>query len=443
MNPDATSRALIHGDNTYLWHPYSPVPTPVPPVPVVRAEGLYLYTPEGTVLIDGMSSWWAACHGHRPPQLVAAAHAQLDQLSHVMFGGITHPPAVRAARLLCALANNGSDHYQRVFFVDSGSVAVEVALKMAVQYQRARGNAARDRFLTWRGGYHGDTFATMSLCDPKTGMHSMWHRLQSQVFAPPPPGRGASDSQIADYLSVMESLVDDSIAAIVVEPIVQGAGGMRFHDPAIVAGLRGICDRHGIVLIADEIATGFGRTGELFATHAAGVHADILCVGKALTGGMVSLAATVTTERIAREISQNDGALMHGPTFMANPLACAVAHAAMSMIEEGKWRSQVSAIEENLRGGLMPLAHSPAVKEVRVLGAIGVVEMARTVAMERATRICVDTGVWLRPFGRLLYTMPPFIADKEAIAAICRTMAAIVADEERRYREDAGESGRD
>lgn len=418
------SAALIDFDQRHIWHPYSPSPNPVDPVLVTGNEGIWLELADGRRVIDGMSSWWAAAFGHRHPRLVAAAHSQIDRMSHVMFGGLTHAPAVEAASKLLRLAG---EPYSKVFFADSGSVAVEVALKMAFQYQRGIGRPGRTRVLTWRRGYHGDTFATMSLCDPDGGMHSMWSgNVTSHVFAPVPPERGASQQALEAYLADFESLVDPSIAAVVVEPIVQGAGGMRFHDAALLRGLRRICDEHGLLLVADEIATGFGRTGEVFATTGAGVIADIMCVGKALTGGMMTLAATLTTDAVAAAISSpaGGGALMHGPTFMANPLATAVAGAALDLVAEGQWRPAVARIESELRQGLAGLPRA------RVLGAIGVVELDRPVDMACATRVSLDHGVWLRPFGRLVYTMPPFICSTEDIATVCAAVRAVVESEE-------------
>ncbi|MDY0114044.1 MAG: adenosylmethionine--8-amino-7-oxononanoate transaminase, partial [Corynebacterium sp.] len=400
----ASATDLAAFDAAHVWHPYGPMPSPVRALPVASAAGTRLTLADGRELIDGMSSWWAACHGHSHPRLVAAAQRQAATMSHVMFGGLTHGPAVDLSRRLLAMTDPALD---AVFFSDSGSVSVEVAIKMALQYQRAVGKPERTRLMTWRGGYHGDTRAPMSVCDPDGGMHSLWAGAWApQVFAPVPPPRGSSQQVRDGYLAGFESLVDDSVAAVIVEPVVQGAGGMRFHDHELIAGLREICDRHGLLLIADEIATGFGRTGELFATAAAGVTPDVLCVGKALTGGFLSLAATLTTREVATAISAGDGGgLMHGPTFMANPLACAIAAENLDIIAEGRWRDDVPRIEAGLRAGLEPLRTEPGVADVRVLGAIGVVEMDEPVDMARATAACVAAGVWLRPFGKLVYAM--------------------------------------
>ncbi|WP_069286913.1 adenosylmethionine--8-amino-7-oxononanoate transaminase [Corynebacterium pseudotuberculosis] len=422
----------IHFDQDHIWHPYSSMPTPVTPQFVTSAEGVYLTLSDDSKLIDAMSSWWAAAFGHGHPKLKEAAHQQIETMSHVMFGGLTHSPAIELARKLISITDNG---LEKVFFSDSGSVAVEVSMKMAYQYQRGIGHPERHRLLTWRGGYHGDTFATMSVCDPNGGMHSMWaDRVASNDFAPAPPARGASRSDIKQYLALLEEHINSSTAGIIVEPIVQGAGGMRFHDDSLIRGIRDICDRYDLVFIADEIATGFGRTGEIFATTGAGATPDILCVGKALTGGFMSLAATITTEKIAAAINTPDGggALMHGPTFIANPLACSVASAALELVIGGEWRRQVPNIEQRLLKGLLPLSESPVVADVRVLGAIGVVEMKEPVDMRLATEAAVAAGVWLRPFGRLVYTIPPFIVTDEQIDSICEAVAAVVSAEQRR-----------
>lgn len=396
-------------DAAHIWHPYAA--PGVPTFQVVNTEGAYLQLADGRQVIDGMSSWWAACHGHSHPRLVAAAKQQIDSFSHVMFGGLTHEPA---ARLTVNLMELTANEFAQVFYSDSGSVSVEVAVKMALQYSRGIGKPERTKLLTWRSGYHGDTFAAMSVCDPQGGMHSLWTGiLAEQIFAPAPPVEGASPEEHATYLAQIEQLITDEVAGIIIEPGVQGAGGMRFHDLQLVAGVRELCDKHEIVMIADEIATGFGRAGELFMTQAAGVVPDIMCVGKALTGGFMSLAATLATERIAKGMQPR--ALMHGPTFMANPLACAVAAESTAMIAEGTWRSDVSRIEAGLRAGI---------PGARVRGAIGVLEMDHEVDMVQATAAALEHGVWLRPFGRLIYTMPPYVCTDEEIARICRAVIA-------------------
>lgn len=413
-----TVQSFLDVDAKHIWHPYAAPGAPA--LPVARTEGVYLELMNGRRLIDAMSSWWAAAHGHSHPRLVAAAKGQIDRMSHVMFGGLTHEPAARLTENLMKLTRGD---FAQVFYSDSGSVGVEVALKMALQYARGTGHPERTKFLTWRSGYHGDTFGAMSVCDPEGGMHAMWEGiLARQIFAPAPPVRGASAEERAVYLREFESFIDESIAAVIIEPVVQGAGGMRFHDHELVAGVRKICDRRGILLIADEIATGFGRAGDLFTTQTAGIAPDILCVGKALTGGFMTLAATLATAKVAEGMAPR--ALMHGPTFMANPLACAVAAEATQMILDGGWRTQVPAVEEGLRRGLQAAWEIPGVADVRVLGAIGVIEMDRDVDMTRATAATVNEGVWLRPFGRLIYAMPPFIATSEEVQAICRGMCA-------------------
>ena len=418
---DISAEDIAALDARHIWHPYA---GPGEPTLVVdSAAGVHLTLADGTTLIDAMSSWWAAAHGHGHPRLKAAAAAQIERMSHVMFGGLTHEPAARLTRNLMELTRGD---FEQVFYSDSGSVSVEVAIKMALQYARGLGHPERTKMLTWRSGYHGDTFAAMSVCDPEGGMHSMWTgTLARQVFAPAPPSRGASPAERATYLHELESCITEEVAALVIEPVVQGAGGMRFHDHELVRGARDICDHHGIVLIADEIATGFGRTGDLFATQAAGVVPDIMCVGKAMTGGFMTMAATLATAKVAEGMRPR--ALMHGPTFMANPLACAVSAAATELIVEGHWREQVAGIEKQLQRGLADLAEEPGVADVRVLGAIGVVEMEREVNMAAATAAAVEQGVWLRPFGRLIYIMPPFISTADEVTQMCRGVRAAVA----------------
>lgn len=411
-------------DRKHLWHPYSPPGTLN--LEITHTDGVYLYDAAGTELVDAMSSWWSAVHGHGHPHLVEAATKQITSMSHVMFGGITHEPAARLCTQLIALTGGGLPH---VFFSDSGSVSVEVAIKMAMQYSGGIGHPERKRLLTWKSGYHGDTFETMSVSDPDTGMHSMWSGLiPQQVFAPAPPVRGSSAADRDTYLAQMESLIDPTIAAIIIEPIVQGAGGMRFHDAELVAGVRRICDRHGILLIADEIATGFGRTGQLFATLSNGITPDILCVGKALTGGFISLAATLCTAEVAAAIASpaGGGALMHGPTFMGNPLACAVASASLDLIATGAWEQQVPACQSALAAGLSGLSSVSGVRDVRVLGAIGVVEMEQPVDIPAATMAARGQGVWIRPFGRLIYVMPPYISTAENLQRICAGVGAAI-----------------
>jgi len=384
---------------------------------------------DGRELIDGMSSWWCAIHGYRHPALDAAITSQLGRMAHVMFGGLTHEPAVRLARRLLELAPQELD---AVFFADSGSVSVEVAIKMSLQFQRGQGRPERTRLLTVRGGYHGDTFGAMAVCDPVGGMHSMFTGvLAEHVFAErPPDGFDAPlDEGWAEHVRALAERHAGELAAIVVEPVVQGAGGMRFHSPACVKLLRELCDEHGLLLVLDEIASGFGRTGALFACEHAGVSPDVMCLGKALTGGYMTLAATLCTRRVADAISAGEGGgLMHGPTFMANPLACAVALASLELLEGGGgaagWREQVPAIERALREGLSPARELPGVVDVRVLGAIGVVQLEHPVDMAAATEAAVSHGVWLRPFRDLIYAMPPYVIDEQDLARVCEAMLA-------------------
>jgi adenosylmethionine-8-amino-7-oxononanoate aminotransferase len=380
---------------------------------------------DGRELIDGMASWWCAIHGYRHPVLDRAVGEQLERMAHVMFGGLTHEPGVRLAERLIELTPPGLD---AVFFADSGSVSVEVAIKMSLQFQRARGRRARTRLLTIRGGYHGDTFGAMAVCDPVGGMHSLFTgALVEHVFAERPPDgfEAGLDERWAAEVSELVARHADELAAIVLEPVVQGAGGMRFHSPACVALMRRLCDEHELLLVLDEIATGFGRTGELFASEHAGVSADVMCVGKALTGGYLTLAATLCTRAVAEAVSGGEGGgLMHGPTFMANPLACSVALASLDLLDERDggaqpgWRERVRAIERGLRAGLEPARELPGVADVRVLGAIGVVQLEREVDVAAATATAVSRGVWLRPFRDLIYTMPPYVIDREDLASV-------------------------
>jgi adenosylmethionine-8-amino-7-oxononanoate aminotransferase len=433
---DSDWQRLLALDREHVWHPYGALPAALPALPVVAAQGVRLRLADGRELIDGMSSWWCAIHGYRHPALDDAVRAQLGQMAHVMFGGLTHEPAVLLAQRLVQLTPAG---LERVFFADSGSVAVEVAIKLALQYQRAVGSPQRTRLLTVRGGYHGDTFAAMSVCDPVGGMHHLFADvLPSQVFADrPPDGFDAPREERfelwARQVRALAAAHAGELAAVIVEPVVQGAGGMRFHSPACVALLREVCDEHGLLLIADEIATGFGRTGgALFACEHARVSPDVMCVGKALTGGYMTLAATLSTAAVAEAVSTGEGGgLMHGPTFMANPLACAVALASLQLLGAGYgaqgWHGRVAAIERGLRAGLEPARQLPGVANVRVLGAIGVVQMQRPVDVATATRAAVERGVWLRPFRDLIYTMPPYVVGEEELATICAAVVVAAA----------------
>ena len=398
-------------DRKHVWHPYGPMPATQPALPVASADGVRLTLDDGRELIDGMSSWWSAVHGYRNPVLDAAAKGQIEQMSHVMFGGLTHAPAIQLAERLIDMT---PEPLQHVFFADSGSVSVEVALKMCLQAR-----PGRSRMLTVRGGYHGDTFGAMALCDPVGGMHSLFAgALKEHVFAPRPP-RVLDDGYLAE-LEALAALHSDELAAVVVEPVVQGAGGMWFYDPALLKVLRDICDRHDLLLVFDEIATGFGRTGELFACEHAGVVPDIMCVGKALSGGYLTLAATLCTSEVASSIQ--GGALMHGPTYMANPLACSVALASTGLLLDGSWREDVLRIEAGLEGGLEPARELKGVSDVRVLGAIGVIQLDHPVDVEAAAEAAVSCGVWLRPFRDLIYTMPPYVTSDEELTQITGAM---------------------
>jgi adenosylmethionine---8-amino-7-oxononanoate aminotransferase len=417
---------LLALDREHVWHPYAPLPAATPSLAVASAQGVRMRLTDGRELIDGMSSWWCAIHGYRHPRLDAAVCDQLERMAHVMFGGLTHEPGVRLAQRLVELAPEGLEH---VFFADSGSVAVEVAIKMALQCQRTRGERERTRLLTVRGGYHGDTFGAMAVCDPVGGMHSLFTgTLAEHVFAPRPPDgfEQPLDDRWTQAVSALAHRHAHELAAVIVEPVVQGAGGMRFHSPACVELLRELCDELGLLLILDEIATGFGRTGALFACEHASVSPDILCVGKALTGGYMTLAATLCTPAVANAISNGEGgALMHGPTYMANPLACSVALASLDLLAESDWRGDVARIERGLLEGLQPARELPAVADVRVLGAIGVVQLERPVDIASATAAAVERGVWLRPFRDLIYTMPPYVTSDEELASITGAMLAV------------------
>jgi adenosylmethionine-8-amino-7-oxononanoate aminotransferase len=429
--------ALLAFDGEHVWHPYGALPGALAPLPVVSAEGVRLKLADGRELIDGMSSWWCAIHGYRHPALDAAVQEQLGRMAHVMFGGLTHEPAVRLAERLVELAPDG---LEQVFFADSGSVSVEVAIKLCLQFQRATGHPERTRLLTVRGGYHGDTFGAMAVCDPVGGMHSMFTGvLPEHVFADrPPDGFDAGLNEgWAEHVSELVARHTHELAAVIVEPVVQGAGGMRFHAPECVALLRRLCDEHGLLLVLDEIATGFGRTGALFACEHAAVAPDVMCVGKALTGGYLTLAATLCTRAVSDAVSTGEGGgLMHGPTFMANPLACAVALASLDLLADGEglvegesdgdagWRKRVAMIEDGLRVGLEPARELSGVADVRVLGAIGVVQMREEVDVAAVTASAIERGVWLRPFRDLIYTMPPYVIAEEGLARITEAVMA-------------------
>lgn len=424
---------LIQRDRACVWHPYSAMGGAQALFPVVSANGVRLHLEDGRELLDGMSSWWCAVHGYNHPVLNAAIQTQLKDMAHVMFGGLTHEPAVRLAEKLVELTPQA---LQTVFFADSGSVSVEAAMKLAIQYWIARDEPDKRRFLTPRNGYHGDTLHAMSVCDPVTGMHGLFAEvLPRQLFVEAPQPAFGKPCEPHNLAEMEEQLAQHAgeLAAVIIEPIVQGAGGMRFYSADYLSRLRELCDRHGVLLIADEIATGFGRTGRLFACEHAGICPDIMTVGKALTGGYMTMAAVLMTTELSRTVSAgNPGVFMHGPTFMANPLACAVALASIDLLLASDWQAKVVRIEAELTRGLAAAASLPHVKEVRVLGAIGVVELTHPVEMTTVQPMFVEQGVWVRPFGSLVYLMPPFVMDADDLAsltaAVCRVLERLTVD---------------
>ena len=411
-------------DRQHIWHPYTSTLTPLTCYPVASARGVHITLEDGTELVDGMSSWWSTIHGYNHPHLNQAAHHQIDQVSHVMFGGITHQPAINVCKKLLSLAPNRLEH---VFLADSGSVAVEVSLKMALQYWHAKGER-RPKFLTLRHGYHGDTFAAMSVTDPENSMHSLYKGfLPEHIFAESPTCGYWDDWKPEDLADFEQKMAQhhQELAAVILEPIVQGAGGMRIYHPEFLNGVRKLCDQYGLLLIADEIATGFGRTGKLFACEHADIQPDILCVGKALTGGYMTLSATLTSKHVADTVCGGEaGCFMHGPTFMGNPLACAVATASLELIEQGEWQQQTKQIETLFSELLPKLEEYDLVKNTRWLGAIGVVETHRPVNMEVIQALFVEQGVWIRPFGKLIYMMPPFISEPKDIEKLVNAIEA-------------------
>ena len=417
----------LRHDRDYVWHPYSSMDAGNPLYAVDSAHGVRLRLADGREIIDGMSSWWCVIHGYNHPQLNRAIQQQLESMAHVMFGGLTHQPASQLAATLVEIT---PEPLQTVFFADSGSVSVEVAMKMAIQYWHARGDSGKHRFLTIRSGYHGDTFGAMSVCDPVTGMHSLFAQtLSQQLFVPAPAcrfGESCSDGDIAEMRQNLQQH-HRQIAAVILEPIVQGAGGMRFYAAEYLARVRQLCDEYGVLLITDEIATGFGRSGRLFACEHAGISPDIMTVGKALTGGYMTLAATLTTAEVSRTISDNPpGVFMHGPTFMANPLACAVANASIDLLLSSDWQGKVSRIQRWLEDGLAACADLAQVEEVRVLGAIGVVELKQPVNMRKIQPMFIEHGVWVRPFGKLVYLMPPFVVEQDELKILTDAVFAVL-----------------
>jgi adenosylmethionine-8-amino-7-oxononanoate aminotransferase len=414
-------------DHAHIWHPYSRMDSDLPIYQVESANGVHLQLTDGRQLIDGMSSWWCVIHGYNHPQMNAALEQQIQKMSHVMFGGLTHEPAIELTRQLIEITPAS---LQKVFYSDSGSVAVEVAMKMAIQYWQARGESMRQHFISLKAGYHGDTFGAMSVCDPVTGMHSLFKEvLPTQVFVEQPRCRFGRPCHADDMAALEQALEAHAAtsAALIMEPIVQGAGGMWFYSAEYLRQARALCDRYGVLLILDEIATGFGRTGKLFACEHAGIEPDIMCIGKALTGGYLTLAATLTTDHIAATIDQGDpGIFMHGPTFMANPLACTAASTSIRLLLESEWQNNILRIQKQLETGLAPCREFAHIQEVRVLGAIGVVEMQQPVEMKSITEAFVGAGVWIRPFGKLVYLMPPFIISDSELQQLTDVVIAVV-----------------
>ena len=417
-------------ERTHVWHPYAPLEGALAPYPVKHAQGVHLTLEDDRTLIDGMSSWWSVIHGYNHPVLNNAARHQLDKMAHVMFGGLTHRPAAELAARLVKLT---PEPLERVFLCDSGSVSVEVAIKMAIQYWHAKQQPEKQKMLTIRRGYHGDTCGAMAVCDPETGMHHLFTQvLSGHFFADAPTVVNDADWQdedIAGFRSLIEAH-QDRIAAVILEPIVQGAGGMRFYAPEYLRQVRALCDAHDVLLIADEIATGFGRTGTLFACEQAGIVPDIMCLGKAITGGYMTLAAVLTTAEISRTISTNaPKAFMHGPTFMANPLACAVANASIDLLLESPWQERIASMSRAFSQHLLPCRSWDGVAEVRIKGGIGVLELDQPVNMAAITRRFVDKGVWIRPFGKLVYVMPPYVISEEELGTLLTAMTEVVAEE--------------
>lgn len=417
-------------EKNHVWHPYAPLEGTLSPFAVKSAQGVHLTLEDGRQLIDGMSSWWSVIHGYNHPALNTAAKAQLDEMSHVMFGGLTHRPA---AELAARLEEITPQPLERVFFCDSGSVSVEVAIKMAIQYWHAKGLTDKQRMLAFRRGYHGDTCGAMAVCDPETGMHHLFTKvLPKHIFAEAPKVTKDTDwcdEEIADFRNLIRNHHHE-VAAVILEPIVQGAGGMRFYAPEYLRQVRSLCDRYDVLLIADEIATGFGRTGTLFACEQADIAPDIMCLGKAITGGYMSLAATLTTAEVSQTISSNEPkAFMHGPTFMANPLACAIANASIDLLLDSPWQDRIARISAICTEQLQPCQDWQGVADVRVKGGIAVLELEQAVNMASITKRFVDKGAWIRPFGKLVYIMPPYVINHEELNGLLKAMTEAVAEE--------------
>ncbi len=426
-----TADAILAYDRDHLWHPYTSITHPLSVYLVESASGVRIRLRDGRELIDGMASWWSVIHGYNHPVLSAVLQKQAASLSHVMFGGLTHEPAVTLARTLIDITPPELD---LVFFADSGSIAVEVAMKMAIQYFYAAGKPGKKRFLTIRSGYHGDAFHCMSVCDPINGMHQLFSGVLPRYYFADKPECAFSDEwderDIASFTELIENHHDE-LCAVILEPIVQGAGGMRFYHPEYLRKVRELCDHHDVLLIADEIATGFGRSGKLFACEHAAIVPDLLCLGKALTGGYLTLAAVLATREVGEMVSKGKpGVFMHGPTFMANPLACAVADASVNLLLDTNWQDQVNRLEQGLKSGLAPCRDLPNVADVRVLGGIGVVEMKKPVNMERIQPAFVEKGVWVRPFGRLVYVMPPYCMEKTDLSILTDAICKVLQEEQ-------------